>query len=169
MIRADDPGRRLKGFLSRYTPEVAAQARQALAKMRRLVPGAVELVYDNYNALVIAFGPSERASEATFSIAVYPRWVSVFFVHGATLPDPDRLLRGSGKQVRHIVLTDAARLDEPGVRRLLARALLAAPKPINRAARRRTVIRSVSAKQRPRRAAAGRPVRASSPRPRRRP
>jgi hypothetical protein len=42
----------------------------ALAKMRARLPGAVELVYDNYNALAIGFGPTERTSEAVFSIEV---------------------------------------------------------------------------------------------------
>src|ERR1039458_9537409 len=64
------------------------------------LPGAVQLVYDNYNALVIGFGPSERASEASFSIVLYPRWVTLFFLQGAGLPDPRRLLKGSGKVVR---------------------------------------------------------------------
>jgi hypothetical protein len=53
----------LAGFIAKFTPEVAAQARAILAKMRTRLPGAVELVYDNYNALAIGFGPNERASE----------------------------------------------------------------------------------------------------------
>ena len=143
----------LEAFISRYTPEVAACARRALAKMRRRLPGAVELVYDNYNALVIGFGPSERASEAIFSIALYPRWVNLFFLQGATLPDPDRRLRGNGKFVRNIVLRDASELDEPEVRKLIDQAVRRAQNPINGRSRRRLVIRSISAKQRPRRPA----------------
>ena len=141
----------LEAFISRYTPEVAACARRALATMRRRLPGAVELVYDNYNALVIGFGPSERASEAIFSVALYPRWVNLFFLQGATLPDPDRRLRGKGKFVRNIVLRDASELDEPEVRKLIDQAVRRASNPIDGRCRRRLVIRSISAKQRPRR------------------
>jgi hypothetical protein len=68
------------------------------------------LVYDNYNALAIGFGPTERASDVIFSIALFPRWVTLFFLHGVTLPDPYKVLRGSGKVVRHVVLQTAADL-----------------------------------------------------------
>src|SRR6266436_1894806 len=100
------PAQQLKAFIARYEPEVGAAARSALATMRKRLPGAVELVYDNYNALAIGFGPTERASDAIFSIAVYPRWVSLFFLQGATLADPQKLLRGSGSRVRHVVLEE---------------------------------------------------------------
>jgi hypothetical protein len=143
----------LESFISRHTPEVAACARRALARMRKRLPGAVELVYDNYNALVIGFGPSDRASEAIFSIALYPRWVNLFFLDGATLSDPKGRLRGNGKFVRSIVLRDATELDEPEIRALMDLAVRRAKHPINGSSRRRLVIRSISAKQRPRRPA----------------
>ena len=119
--------------------------------MRARLPGAIELVYDNYNALAVGFGPTERASDAIFSIALFPRWVSLFFLDGARLSDPQRLLKGSGKKARHIVLGDAAVLDRPGVRALMEQALEHAKKPKDGRGSRRTVIKAVSAKQRPRR------------------
>jgi hypothetical protein len=121
--------------------------------MRDRLPGAIELVYDNYNALVIGFSPTERASDAIFSIALYPRWVTLFFLRGANIPDPQKLLKGGGKVVRHIVLETAADLDKPAVRALMKRALERCDKPINGAAPGRIIIKSVSAKQRPRRPA----------------
>jgi len=142
----------LDGFIAKYSPDVAAVARAALVRMRRLLPGAVEVVYDNYNALAVGFGPSERASEAVVSIAVYPRWVSLFFLqNGPQLPDPDGLLKGAGTKVRHIVLESAKDLDKPAVRALIREALSRALKPIDSARRGRVVVRSVSAKQRARR------------------
>ena len=92
------PERQLASFIAKYTPAIGALARAVLDTMRARLPGAVELVYDNYNALAIAFGPTERTADAIFSIAMYPRWVSLFFVHGATLPDPQQLLQGSGRR-----------------------------------------------------------------------
>jgi len=118
--------------------------------MRARLPGAVELVYDNYNALVIGFGPTERASDAVFSIALYPRWVNLFFLYGATLPDPHGVLKGSGKQVRSIMIKNPAELDKPEVRDLMDAALERADPPINPKEKRRMTIRAVAAKQRPR-------------------
>lgn len=144
------PEQQLSSFISGYSPEIAALARAALAKMRARLPGAVQLVYDNYNALVIGFGPTERASDAIFSIALYPRWVNLFFLNGAGLHDPQKLLKGSGSRVRRILLDTPAVLDAPPVRALMAQALEGA-KPLNAARPARIVIKMVAAKQRPRR------------------
>jgi hypothetical protein len=150
-MMAESPAAQLRKFLGRFSPEVSRVAKAALTKMRKRLPGAVELVYDSYNALAIGFGPSERASEAIFSIALYPRWVSLFFLQGARLADPDKRLRGSGNQVRYVVLEQAKVLDEPAVERLMAQALKKATKPLSGLGARRLVIKAVSAKQRPRR------------------
>lgn len=143
----------LDGFLANFTPAVEAQARAALDRMRARVPGAVELIYDNYNALAIAFGASEKLSGVVFSIAVYPRWVSLFFARGPELPDPLGLLQGSGNTVRHIVLKDIALFDTPGVETLIAEALARAAPPIDPTQPARLIVKSISAKQRPRRPA----------------
>jgi hypothetical protein len=144
----------LDGFLAKFMPEVEDTARQALRKMRQRLPGAVELVYDNYSALAIGFAPTERASDAIFSIALYPRWVSLFFLmNGTKLRDPECYLKGSGKVVRHIVLENAALLDDPVVQELMAQALELSPKQVDASQPRRLIIKSVSAKQRPRRPA----------------
>jgi hypothetical protein len=150
-MKPQTPAKQLAAFLKKYTPEVAATARAALRKIRARLPGATEMVYDNYNALVIAFGPTDRASEAIFSIALYPRWVNLFFVQGAKLPDPDKILKGSGNLVRRIEIRDASELDKPGVMAVMRTAMKLATKPIDPSARRRLIIKSVSAKQRPRR------------------
>ena len=152
-MKEESPEKQLAGFIAKYTPEVAAVAQAALAKMRLRLPGALELVYDNYNALAIGFAPSERTSEAIFSIALYPRWVSFFFLHGAGLADPQKLLKGSGKVVRHIVLKDVAILDDPAVQALIAQTLGKEHVKFDGAAPGQIIIKSISAKQRPRRPA----------------
>lgn len=146
------PRLQLAGFISKYSPEVAREGRSALAKLRRLAPGAVELVYDNFNWLVVGFCPSERASYAVLSLVFTPRWITLCFLqNGPKLPDPDGLLRGSGKRVRNIRLESAKDLDKPAVRSLINEALARASVPIDEGGRGRLVIRSISAKQRPRR------------------
>src|SRR5438093_13769070 len=107
--------KRLDAFIDAYTPTVANIARGALTRLRKQVPGAVELVGDRYAGLVIGFSPTERPADATLSIVLYPRWVNLFFLRGAALRDPKRILEGSGSVVRHLTLHDPAVLDERDV------------------------------------------------------
>jgi hypothetical protein len=152
-MRAQSPEQQLDGFIAKYSPEIGALARVARAKMRARLPGAIELVYDNYNALAIGFGPTERTSDAIFSIALWPRWVSLFFLQGAGLPDPEQLLKGSGKVARYLVLEDAGDLDKPAVQALITCSLDRARVPLDGTGKGRLVIKSVAAMQRPRRPA----------------
>jgi hypothetical protein len=148
------PKAELDSFLAKFTPEMAKSAKGVLAAMRKLCPGAVELVYDNYNALAVGFATGERVKDVWFSIAVFPNWASLFFFKTLPLKDPGKLLKGTGKTTRHIVLKDgAATLKSPGVAALIVQALDKAEKPFRPGARGRIVIKSVSAKQRPRRPA----------------
>lgn len=147
------PEVQLAGFVAKYTPAIAALARESIERLRSYLPGAFELVYDNYNALAIGFGPSERASEAIFSIALYPRWVSLFFLQGAGLPDPNGILQGTGTAARHMILRSPDTLDQPAVQMLIEQALLHAAVPIDPTRPGRLIIKSVSEKQRPRRPA----------------
>lgn len=146
-----DPQRELDGFIDKYTPEVAALLRQLLDKMMARIPGATMLVYDNYNALVIGFGPTDKPSHAVLSLAAMPNWVTLCFLYGVGLPDPHRLLRGSGNRVRNVRLVDAECFDDPRIQELIDAALERCEPPINPAGEQRLIIRSVSAKQRPRR------------------
>src|ERR1039458_3408351 len=79
MLSQTDAEQQIESFLAKYDPEVSMFARRALAKMRKLVPGAIEMVYDNYNWLVIGFGPTEWPSEAIFSIVMPPGRVTLCF------------------------------------------------------------------------------------------
>ena len=153
MKRTESPEEQLERFLAKYTPEIAALGRAALVKMRKQLPGAIELVYDNYNALVVGFCLSERASEALFSIALYPRWINLFFLQGKDLRDPHKLLKGSGNQVRSIQLEGAGTLDDPAVVELIEQALERAGATIDPKRARRMEIRAIAPKQRPRRPA----------------
>jgi Domain of unknown function (DU1801) len=141
----------LASFIAKFSPENAALAHSILAAMRKRYPTAIQLVYDNYNALAIGFGPTERASQAIFSIAVFPKWVSLFFLQGAGLPDPDGILQGSGNVARHIRLPSADTLDELSVKKMMGEATRRAPIPFARRGAPRLIIKSISAKQRPRR------------------
>jgi hypothetical protein len=141
----------IKDFLAKYSPEIAAQLREARTALRSLFPRGFELVYDNYNALVFGISPTDRTSDAFVSVAGYPRWVTLFFLHGASLHDPNGLLEGAGKQVRSIRLASPAEINRTEVQELIsqatrphAAAFLVAPPLV-------TIVKSVVTKQRSRR------------------
>jgi len=152
-MRPASPTVQLAGFIAKFTPELARLIKATRAKLRRRLPHATEMVYDNYNFFVIGYGPTDRASDAVFSLAAYARGVTLCFLHGAKLSDPKKLLRGSGTRVRNLPLPTASTLDQPAVQALIATAIERAPKPFDPTIRHRLVIKSISAKQRPRRPA----------------
>jgi len=130
---------------------MAKFARRALVRMRKRLPNAIEMVYDNYNALVIGFVPNERPSDAIFSIAIFPRKIALCFLQGAKLSDPHKRLRGSGNVVRNVRVDDISVLDDLQVVSLMDEALRRAKVRMDLKQKRKLVIRSISAKQRPRR------------------
>jgi len=144
----------LAGFLAKFDPQVARLARGCRAALRKRLPAAHELVYDNYQFLAIGYSASERASDCLVSLAVSSKGVALSFYYGASLPDPDRILLGSGTQNRFVRLESAATLSAPAVEALLRAAIAQADTPLPNRGRGTLTIKSVSAKQRPRRAAA---------------
>jgi hypothetical protein len=146
-----DAQAQLDSFVDKFTPEVAALTRALLDKMKARVPGATIMVYDNYNALAIGFGPNDKAGQAVLSLAVMPRWVTLCFIYGVGLPDPHGLLNGSGNQVRHLRLHAPEDFDDPRVQALIGEALDRSEPPIDPTREQLLIIKSISAKQRPRR------------------
>jgi hypothetical protein len=144
----------LEGFIAKFDPEVAASARALYARMRERLPGATIMVYDNYNALAIGYAPGDRVSEAVLSLAVFPRWVTLCFLFGVGLFDPEGRLKGRGSRVRHVRLLAPAALDDPYIDGLISQAVERSRPPFDPAAAQRLVVKSISAKQRPRRPAA---------------
>ncbi len=139
----------ISSFLRKYTPAVEAQLRESRTRLRAMFPRGFELVYDNYNALVFGISPTERTSDAFISVAGYPRWVTLFFLHGADLRDTHGLLEG--KQVRSVRLTEPKDINTPEVEALIAQAVLPYESAFLAAPSLSTIVKSVSAKQRPRR------------------
>ena len=149
-IKVSDAESQLQGFIDRFDPHIAALARACRERLRRRFPAAFELVYDNYNALAIGYAPSQKTSDCIVSLALYPRNVRLFFYWGAELADPAGRLEGSGNQVRSVPFTDAQIFDDPQVLALFD-AAEANPRHSKWGEAGGTIIKSVSAKQRPRR------------------
>ncbi len=141
----------LRSFIAKFEPGHRALIHAARRILRRRLPSAHELVYDNYNFFVIGFSPTERPSDAILSIAAGASSVGVCFIHGARLPDPQRILQGAGKQTRFVRLESAAELGERPLSELITAAIADSRVPLAPRGRGRLIIRAVSSKQRPRR------------------
>jgi len=141
----------LRSFIEKFEPKHQGTIRAVRRALRKRFPTANELVYDNYNFFVIGYGPTERPSDCFLSIAAAANGVGLCLIHGARLPDPAKILTGSGKQTRFIRLPSATLLKQPEVQALLTAAAERARVPLPRSERGRLIIRSVSEKQRPRR------------------
>jgi hypothetical protein len=152
-VKSATPERVLAGCIAKFAPEMAARIRAARKQMRKHIPQALELVYDNYNFFVIGYGPNEKAGDAIFSLAAQAKGLSLCFLQGAGLPDPRGLLRGSGNIVRNIRLDSAATLERSDVCALIDIALQRAKSPLLPDCSHQLIIKSVSAKQQPRRIA----------------
>lgn len=153
MPESQSPAKQLAGFISKYDTAVAKLARQCRSALRKRLPTAIEQVYDNYQFLAIGYCSSERTSDCIVSLAVSPKGVSLSFYYGSSLADPDRVLQGSGKQNRFIRLESAEALVSPPVEQLIAAAIANAKTPLPVGKKGRLMIKSISAKQRPRRPA----------------
>lgn len=151
LAKEPDAEEQLERFINKFEPEHQRVIRAARKALRKLWPTATELVYDNYNFFVIGFGPTERPSDCICSIAAAANGVGLCFLHGASLPDPAKILLGAGKQTRFIRLPSGTVLGQPAVRTLLCLAAERAKTPLPARGRGKLFIRSVSAKQRPRR------------------
>jgi len=138
-------------FIDKFEPAVARLIRKCRLEVRKLLPTAIELVYDNYNFFVIGYASTERASDCIVSIAAASNGVGLSFYYGASLADPLKLLQGSGKQNRFIRLPSAQQLRVPSVVQLIRTAAAQGKTPLASRGGGNTIIKSVSAKQRARR------------------
>jgi hypothetical protein len=148
---AVDAEGQLKTFIGKFDPKDQQLIRAVRRAMRKRFPTANELVWDNYNFFVIGYSPTERSSDSIVSVAARANGVGLCFIHGAALPDPRKVLLGSGNQTRFIRLESAGVLARPEVEALVAAAIARAKTPLLATGRGKLVIRSVSPKQRPRR------------------
>ncbi len=146
-----DAEARLRSFVAKFSPKDQKLIRSVRRAVRRRLPTANELVWDNYNFFVIGYSPTERPSDSVLSIAARANGVGLCFIYGAKLPDPKKVLQGSGRQTRFLRLDSADVLARPEVEALLAAAVARARTPYPVEGRGRLIIRSVSGKQRPRR------------------
>jgi hypothetical protein len=150
-IKATSPVAQLNTMIARFDPAIQRIVQQARTKLRKRLPAAVELVYDNYNALAIGYGSSEKRGDLIVSLAVYARGVNLYFIYGIALADPQGLLLGSGNQGRFLRLESAAMLDRREIDELIEAAIGETDTPLPKRGKGYTVIKSVSPNTRRRR------------------
>jgi hypothetical protein len=143
--------RQLEGFISKFDDADAARIRSLRKALQRRMPAAHELVYDNYNFLVIGYCSTLKPSHCIVSLAADAHGVRLCFYYGATVPDPHRLLEGSGSQNRFIRLESPEDMARPEVEDLVAAAIAQGRAPLPAKGKGTLIIRSISPKQRPRR------------------
>jgi hypothetical protein len=118
-----DSEKQLQTFIHKFSRNHQALIRSVRQALRKRLPRANELVYDNYNFFVIGYSSSECPSDTIVSLAAGANGVGLSFPYcGATLPDPHKLLLGSGHQNRFIRLdstedTGSSRGRGPHLRR----------------------------------------------------
>ena len=148
---AADARKQLDSFIEKFAARDQKLIRDVRKAVRKRFPTCHELVYDNYNFFVIGYSPTLRPSDAIVSIAARANGLGLCFLHGATLRDPKRLLSGEGNQTRFLRLASADVLRKPDVESLIAAAIKQSKAPLPGSGRGQLIIRSISAKQRPRR------------------
>ena len=126
-----DAEQQLKSFIDKFDPKDQALIRGVRKVLRKLLPAANELVYDNYNFFVIGYCSTERPSDCSVSIAAGASGVGLSFYRGATLPDPHRILLGSGNQNRFIRIESAETLARPEVEALISEAVAQGETPLS--------------------------------------
>jgi len=120
-MRSSPPTALIK-FLKPYDREVRDLALQLRALVLEEMAPCYENIYDAYSAVAIGYGTSERLRDGIFHIAVYSKHVNLCFNDGATLADPNRILEGSGNQIRHIKIRTLADIKRPELRAYIRRA-----------------------------------------------
>jgi hypothetical protein len=106
------PPPQLIELLAARRPLVMPLALELREMVMGAAPDALELVYSNY-AVVDVFTFTGRQSDAFCHIVAYANHVNLGFNQGATLPDPRKLLVGTGKKIRHIHIESEQDLKLP--------------------------------------------------------
>ncbi len=138
----------LTSFINRLNPADRKLVRSVRAVLRKRFPAANELAYDYGRHFVVAYSPTDRGIDAIVSIVARPDRVELCFTRGKELPDPKRLLSGSGNQTRFLRVKAARELARPDVEALIAAAIDRAPRPLPAGGKGTLTIRPTAASRR---------------------
>ena len=145
------PEAQLRSLIEKFDDKDQRLIRAVRTAVRKRLPTANELIYDYRTFFVIGYSPTEQGIDGIATIAARPDGVRLYFMHGPKLPDPQKLLMGSGKQTRFIQVETANRLKHPEVEALMAATIDLASVPLAPKGRGKLVTKTSSATRRPRR------------------
>jgi hypothetical protein len=142
----------LRTFIAKFAPAHLRLISAMRRSLRKRLPTAHEVVYEYRAWFVISYSPNGHGYEGVLGIRASADGVTLFFNRCKELPDPAKLLQGSGSQCRSIDVEGASTLARPEVARLIDEAIARNPVPFASTGRGSVVLsRSTSAKQRRRR------------------
>lgn len=145
------PDAQLRSLIEKFDLKDQKFIRSVRSAVRKRLPTANELVYDYRSFFVIAYSSTDHPTNGIVAVAARPDGVRLYFTRGPQLPDPKKLLMGSGKQTRFIRVESAKQLTHPDVETLIAATINLASVPLPSKGRGTLIIRTFGAKRRPRR------------------
>ena len=103
-----------------------AQITEIADRLRALIieiyPDVVEVPWPVQGIIGYGVGP-KKMSEHFCYVGLYKSSVNLGFYHGVDMPDPDGLLEGTGKRLRHVKIEDPETVNRPEIRRLIEASL----------------------------------------------
>ena len=142
----------LQFFLFPYDTNI----QELTLKLRNFIietePTCNELIWDNYNAVAIAYTKSDKLKDAFCHIAVYSNYVNFGFNRGAELAKSEVKLSGEGKLIRHITVSNFETFPKKEIKQLLSEAIGLSktinPELINSKIQSKSIVMSISEKKR---------------------
>jgi hypothetical protein len=119
----------LEALIDKLDPPTRKLLRAVRKALRQRFPSAHELAYEYSFALVLGYSPTDRGIDAILALRASTTGLALYFSQGPVLPDPKRMLRGTGKQVRFLQLESIDQLGDPDVEALIAATLAQAKIP----------------------------------------
>jgi hypothetical protein len=104
--------RKVREFLAPYADHIQDIALALRKRVLASMPDAHEVVWDATNAVSLVYTPSDNWQDGVVHIATYAKRVNLGFNNGASLPDPEGVLTGTGSRIRHVSFRS---VDEVGV------------------------------------------------------
>jgi hypothetical protein len=142
--RPPDP--QLLGFLTAYDRTIADLALALREIILEEAPDASESIYQVYT-VAVWFGFSGKMKDMFCYITTHAAHINLGFPQGATLPDPNRVLEGEGKAMRHIKFKNMSDLERPFVRRYIQAAIEQVHPMTAAEGSGKTVVRTTAAKK----------------------
>jgi len=148
------PEAQLRSLIEKFDAKEQKFIRSVRSAVRKRLPTANELVYDYKSFFVITYSSTDHPMGGIVTTSARPDGMRLYLANGPKLPDPKKLLKGSGKETRFIQLETARQLAHRDVEALIVAAIDKASVPLPSKGRGTLIIRTFAGKRRPSRKAA---------------